>query len=65
MPEQQTPGATQQRTVKSYEMDGEKISFEDPVKEQQAESMKARRAVARNPLGAIVRFNCGPFSGKR
>lgn len=64
MPEQQ-PQDAQQRTVKSYEMDGEKIAFEDPVKEQKAESLKAKRAVARNPLGAIVRFNCGPFSGKR
>lgn len=53
------------RAVKSYDMDGEKITFENPVNVEKAEALKAKRRAARNPLGAIRCFNCGPFSGRR
>ncbi len=63
--QQQEQDDALKRAVKSYDMDGEKITFENPVNVEKAEALKARRRVARNPLGAIFPFRTGPFSGKR
>ena len=53
------------RYIVSKSRDGEKITFENPVNVEKAEGLRSRRQAARNPLGAILRFRTGPFSGKR
>ena len=63
--QQQKQDDALKRAVKSYDMDGEKITFENPVNVEKAEGLRSRRQAARNPLGAILRFRTGPFSGKR
>ena len=51
--------------VQSYEVDGEKVTQKDALKQLDAlERMKAHR-VSRNPLAAVGFFHLPPSSGMR
>ena len=51
--------------VQSYEVDGEKTTMKDPVKQLEALKLARGMSAARNPLGAIVAFEMPSGSGMR
>lgn len=51
--------------VDSYELDGEKTTLKDPVRQIDALDRLAARRAARNPLGAIIGFRLPSGSGER
>ncbi len=51
--------------VQSYEVDGEKTTLKDPVKQLEAYKLAKSASAARNPLGAIMAFNIPSGSGAR
>ena len=51
--------------VQSYEVDGEKTTLKDPVKQLEALRLAKAARASRNPLGAIMAFNIPSGSGVR
>ena len=51
--------------VQSYEVDGEKTTLKDPVKQLEALKLAKAANAARNPLGAIMAFNIPSGTGAR
>ena len=51
--------------VQSYEVDGEKTTMKDPVKQLEAYKLAKGMTASRNPLGAILAFNTPSGTGLR
>ena len=51
--------------VQSYEVDGEKTTLKDPVKQLEALKLAKAARAAHNPLGAIIAFDIPSGSGVR